>query len=71
VIKVKCDYESVCCKMALEIRDLISEEASDAMLGAMVGEPGECFGFALEWIKKQKGLPHHKEWFNQEKLSKT
>jgi hypothetical protein len=58
-----CDYNDICDRIAVEIRELIANEASDVMLGAMVGEPGECFGFAREWIKKQKGLPYRTEWF--------
>ncbi len=58
-----CEYDTVCCKVAVAIRELIFDEAVDFMQGAMVGEPGECFAFALEWIKKQKGLPYRVELF--------
>ena len=58
-----CEYVKLCEEVAVEIRELIFEDASDVMQGAMVAEPGEIFGFAREWIKKQKGLSYEKTWF--------
>jgi hypothetical protein len=61
-----CDYITECEQMAIEIRDIIFDDASDIMQGAMTAEPGECFGFALEWIKKQKNLPYNTRLFKGE-----
>lgn len=43
-------------KMAAELRELIFDDATDMMQGAMVGCPIECLAFAKWWIQRAKGI---------------
>ena len=41
---------------AIELREILFDDASAVMQGAMVGRPEECLAFAIWWIQKAKGL---------------
>lgn len=43
-------------KLAAELRELIFDDATDMMQGAMVGSPVECLAFAKWWIQRAKGI---------------
>lgn len=43
-------------KIAAELRELIFDDATDMMRGAMVGCPIECLAFAKWWIQRAKGI---------------
>ncbi len=43
-------------KLAVELRDLLFDDASSVMQGGMVGSPVECVAFAKWWIQRAKGL---------------
>ncbi len=42
--------------LAAELRELIADDASDMMVGAMIGSSVECLAFAKSWIQRVKGL---------------
>lgn len=42
--------------LAVELRELLFDSASDTMQGAMVGSPVDCLVFAKWWIQRAKGL---------------
>ena len=44
-------------KLALELREILFDDASSMMQGAMVGSPVECVAFAKCWIQRAKGMP--------------
>ena len=43
-------------KLAIELRELLWDDASCVMQGAMVGCPIECIAFAKWWIQREKGF---------------
>lgn len=52
-------------QLILELRDLLFDDASDTMQGAMIGCPIECLAFAKWWIERAKGLPVGKGIFRE------
>lgn len=50
-------------QLAVELRDLLFDDANGMMQGAMAGSPVECVAFAKWWIQRQKGLKPDQEWF--------
>ena len=44
-------------KLAVELREILFDDASDMMQGAMVGCPVECVAFAKWWIQRVKNIP--------------
>jgi phage gp29-like protein len=50
-------------QLAVELRELLFDDANGVMQGAMVGSPVECVAFAKWWIQRQKGLRPDQEWF--------
>jgi len=43
-------------QLAVELRELLFDDANGMMKGAMVGSPVECVAFAKWWIQRQKGF---------------
>lgn len=43
--------------IAIRLREMLWDDATDMMQGAMVGHPVECLAFAEWWIQRAKGLP--------------
>jgi hypothetical protein len=66
---LKYDDNKYCEKIALELRELIFDDAALFEQGAMCGSIVEIYGFALEWIKKAKGIDYDIRLF--EKNTKT
>lgn len=50
-------------QLAVELRDLLFDDANGMMQGAMVVSPVECVAFAKWWIQRQKRLKPEQEWF--------
>ena len=43
--------------IAIRLREMLWDDATDMTQGAMVGHPVECLAFAEWWIQRAKGLP--------------
>ena len=50
-------FEEQVSQLAVELRALVWDDATDMMQGAMAGCPVECLAFAKWWIQRAKGLP--------------
>lgn len=50
---------------AVTLRDILWNDANEAMQGAMVSDPLCCFGFALNAIQKYKGLEYKRKLFKE------
>lgn len=50
--------------IAIRIREILFDDASDMMQGAMVGSPIECLAFAEWWIQRQKGMVVREDVFS-------
>ena len=50
-------FEEQVSQLAVELRVLVWDDATDMMRGAMAGCPVECLSFAKWWIQRAKGLP--------------
>jgi ferredoxin len=50
-------FEEQVSQLAVELRALVWDDATDMMQGAMAACPVECLAFAKWWIQRAKGLP--------------